>query len=208
MSYEPTGSGTTYLIFYNRLSENIRTIKQNSSRMWEIPARNQSVGLGYPDVFMLHCMIFYDQILRQKVLISGCQERLYAVLNEVNKHVRETSRREELKEFTIKLNGITQDLDLQAYSLDLTLNNMKMLSKSHHLLEKASCSSSRSGTPFPLAESIERLRILLEENELYLSYLKTRKETGMNLVSTASPKELDVYHVIELKTGFQSRKST
>lgn len=166
------------------------------------------MGLGYPDVFMLHCMILHELILSQRIRLYRCQNQLYAVLDEINKHIGETSRREKLKEFTIRLNGIAQILDLQNFNLDQTLGNMKLLSKSHHLLETASCSSSRSGSPYPVAERVERLRIMLEIDETLLSYLKSRRETAMNLVSTTSPKELDVYYVIELKTGFQSRKST
>ena len=208
MRYELAGSGTTYLIFHSGGSRNIKGIKRKLSRLWEIPAETESVGLGYPDVFMLHCMIFHELIQSQRDFLLGVQNRVNAVLDEIDQHIGETSRREKLKEFTIELNEIAQDLDVHTYSLDQTLKNMKTLSKTHHLLEKASGASNQGGSPFSLTESIERLRMLLELDESNLSYLKSRRETAMSLVSLTSPKELDVYYVIELATGLQSCKST
>lgn len=197
MRYEPAGSGTTYLIFHSSKSKNIRAIKRNLSQLWEIPARNALGGLGYPDLFMPHCMIFHELIQSQRDFLLGCQDRLNAVLDDIEEHIGGTSQREKLKEFTIELNQIAQDLDVHTYSLDQTLKNMKTLSKSHQLLETASSSSGRGGSPFSLAESMERLRMLLELDESNLSYLKSRRETAMSLVSTDPPKELGVFDVIE-----------
>ena len=183
MRYELAGSGTTYLIFHSRKSKNIRLIKKKLVELWEIPAKNESMELDYPDVFKLHCMIFHELIQSQRDFLLDCQDRVNYVLDEIDKHIGDVSRREKLKEFTIELNEIAQDLDVHTYSLDQTLKNMQTLSKPHHLLETASCSSSRGSSSFSLTESIERLRMLQDLDESNLSYLKSRRETAMNLVS-------------------------
>ena len=169
---------------------------------------NQSVGLGHPQVLMLHCMIFHELIQSQMNTSVKYQDLLYDVLDDINKHIGETSPREKLKEFTVKLDIIAQELDSSTFRLDQSQKNMKMLSKSHDLLEAFSRSSSGSSSPFSLIESIERLQSLLDQEKSYLSYLNIRRETAMNLVRTTSSKELDVNYVTESKTGFQSRKST
>ena len=185
MRYELAGSGTTYLIFHSPDSSIIGAIKQRLSSLWKDPAQNECVEPGYPDVFMLHCMILTEHMLSNRNFLTGCWNQLIFLLNKIDTYIEDTSRRENLKKFTIGLNKIAQYLDIHTFRLDETFSTMNTLSKSHDLLQTAACSSSRSGSAFSLVETINRLRMMLEQHRSYLSYVKSRRETAMNLVSTS-----------------------
>ena len=188
MRYELAGSGTTYLIFHSGKSESIISpVKKNLSRLWEIPARNQSGGIGYPDVFMLLCMIFNELIENHRGFLVERVLRLNNILDRIDTHIMENSRREKLKELIIDLNDIAQALDTHTFYLDQILKNMIALSKPHQLLETTSRSPGNNGNSFSLTESIERIRMLIDLDELELLYLKSRRETAMSLVCTTSP---------------------
>lgn len=184
MRYQVLESVTTYLVFYSRKSSNIEPIKRRLSRLWHNPSRDRSRALSYSDTLMLHCMVAHELIQNQRSHLNRRQSRLNLVLNEIREHIGDISRREKLKEFTVALNEIAQDLDVHTYSLERILKNFQVLSGCHRRLISTLRPSDGGKSQDLLAESIERLRLLVELDGSKLSDLKSRRETGMNLVSS------------------------
>ena len=183
MDHELSTSCTTYLIFYSNRSSNIQAIKSRMLPLWQWPIWKESTRTAHSNAFLLHCLVIHELISNQRVHLNNHQSKLNLTLTRIREHVKESSSREKLKVFTIELNQLAQDFDVHSESLDRTLGNIDVLSHCKHQLEAASGLSGKIDSNLLLTESIEQLRTLTERELSKLSYLRSRMDTAMNLVS-------------------------
>lgn len=132
---------------------------------------------------MLHRMMAHESIMNQRTFLNYPQFQLIRLLEELRKHIQQLSQRNKLRSLSLELDRTAQALDSQTYALDRTVQNIEVLSSACHRLEAASRASIRHGAPMRSSQSIEHLRSLVTLENSRLSYLKSRKETAMNLVS-------------------------
>lgn len=183
MDHQLEHEDTTYLAFYDRKFYDVESIKQ---RLWGLchnSSSEKSDAYSHPDAFMLHCMIGHESILNQRKSLDWPQRKLIRLFEELRTHIEHLSQREKLRDLILELDTIAQELDSHTYSLDRMLQNIEVLSSACHRLEAASYASTGVDGPIRSSQRIQRLRSLVKLEISKLSYLKSRRETGMNLVS-------------------------
>ena len=180
MKHQLEGEGTVYLVFYDRDFYDMESLKHRLLERFQSLNSESSEGHIHPNAFTLHCMMAHESIMNQRAFLDWPQHRLIRLFEELRTHIEQLSQRKRLRDFTLELEIIAQELDSGTYSLDRTLQNIEVLSSACHRLEAASCGH---GGPVRSSQSIERLRNLAKLEISRLSYLKSRRETAMNLVS-------------------------